>query len=284
MCKPVGVNQDNLIRLDTGEIFKTNSKSAILVPLEMGSNGWQEFRFLQPAMNGQAVVKSAFLVLDRTGDYFLHVSFAFDCPDRYAPKAYLGIDKGILFTAAYAIVDKSGGVVEMGHIDDELRSLQIKHGKERERLARNGKKITRRHYKRRAYDNILHSLANILIDMALESRAQIVLEDLSIQVKGGRVVSRFRKLDKILGYKCKLAGVPIRSVFAAYSSMICHKCGGMMNRDDRLVTCPHCGYEGHSDDNAAVNIARRALYRKKDWEKRGGYKSFHRSFANDSTL
>jgi len=36
--------------------------------------------------------------------------------------------------------------------------------------------------------------------------------------------------------------------------------------------------------SAAVNIARRALYKKADWEKKGGYKAFHRSFANASTF
>lgn len=116
--------------------------------------------------------------------------------------------------------------------------------------------MTWRNYKCKAYENILHVLANKLVAIAQEHRAGIVVEDLNIQVRGGRVVSRFRKLDKILQYKCRLAGVPFRSVFAAYSSMICHRCGELMERDDRQVTCTHCGYAGHSDDNAAVNIAR----------------------------
>jgi len=159
--------------------------------------------------------------------------------------------------------------------------LQQRHGKEREQLARNGKKVTRRHYKRQAYEAILHGLANELIAMALQHQAMIVVEDLNIQVKGKRVVSRFRKLDRYLEYKCALAGVPFRHVYAAWSSMICHKCGEKMERDDRVVTCPHCGYVGHSDDNAAVNIARRALYKKKDWT---NHFEFHRSFKNIGTF
>ena len=282
MGKPLQATQDNLVRLDTGEIFKSNSKSAILVPLEMGRNGWQEARFLEPAMQSDTTIQTAYLVRnDDTDEYFLHVAFKMKCLPQYEPQAYLGIDKGILFTAAYAVVDLDGGLIELGHIDDQLRELQIKHGREREHLARNGKKVTRRYYKRKAYENILHGLANCLITMAREYQATIVVEDLNIQVRGSRVVSRFRKLDKILQYKCRLAGVPFRSVFAAYSSMICHRCGALMERDDRLVTC-ECGYQGHSDDNAAVNIARRALYRKKDWA--GGYREFHRSFANTSTF
>ena len=280
LSQSLNANQGNLVRLDTGEIFNSNSKTAILVSLEVGKNGWQEERFLKPAMNGQASIQSAFLVRD-SKDYYLHVSFALKCESKYSPRTYLGIDRGILFTAAYGLVDTSGNVIGMGHLDDELRELQIKHGKERERLARNGKRITKRHYKRQAYDNILHCLVNELIAIAKEHQAQIVFEDLGVQVKGSRVVSRFRKMDKFMGYKCKMAGVPFRHVFAAYSSLICHKCGGGMERDDRVVTCKECGYVGHSDDNASINIARRALYRKGDWERKGGYRGFHRSFAND---
>jgi len=273
------------VRLDTGEVFKSNSKSAILVSLELGKNGWQETKFLTPAQMGQASIKSAFLVKDeREGAYYLNVSFAFERPGQYRPQAYLGIDKGILFTAAYAVVGVEGKVLDLGHFDDDLRELQIKHGRERERRARNGKIVTKRHYKRKAYENILHCLANDLIAKAQGAQAQIVVEDLNIQVRGSRVTSRFRKLDRILEYKCALAGVPFRRVFAAYSSMICHKCGELMDRDNRVVVCKHCGYHGHSDDNAAVNIARRAMYRKADWEGKGGYRAFHRSFENIGSL
>lgn len=283
--QPLGVHDENLARLDTGEMFTSNSKCAILMPLEIGRNGWHEQRFIEPCLSGQARIASGMLIRDdERNEYYLVVSFAMACKERYEPEAYLGIDKGILFTAAYAIVDRNGRVETLGHFDDELRALQIKHGEERERLARNGKRITWRHYKRKAYENILHSLANQLIEMARDRHAQIVVEDLSIKVRGGRVISRFRKLDRILDYKCRLAGVPYRSVFAAYSSQICHKCGGMMERNDRHVVCSHCGYEGHSDDNASVNIARRAMYRKSDWAERGGYRAFHRSFANVGTL
>jgi putative transposase len=276
LCRPLNATEGNLYRLDTGEVFTSNSKAAILVPLEVGRNGWHIDKFLNPALEGRASVKTAFLV-KRDDEYFLHVAFEIPCQEGYEPAAYLGIDKGILFTAAYALVGADGSVIDMGHFTDELRALQQKHGKQREHMARNGQQITKTHYKQKAYDAILHSLANTLIDMARSKQAGIVVEDLNVQVKGSRVVSRFRKLDHILEYKCKLAGVPFRRVFAAYSSMICHCCGGDMERDDRVVTCCECGYIGHSDDNAAVNIARRAMYRKADWQ--GGYREFHRSFA-----
>jgi len=280
--KPLGISSDNLYQIGTGEIFNSSSRCSILVPLEMGRNGWQEEKFLDPARGHMIGVKTAYLVKG-DGEYFLHVAFEFPCVAKYEPQTYLGVDRGILFSAAYALVDGEGAVLEMGHYDDELRALQIKHGQEREVKARNGQMVTRLDYKVKAYNAILHTLANLLVEKAAASRAQIVLESLHIQVKGGRVVSRFKKLQQYVEYKAKLAGVPTREVFAAYSSMICHKCGAIMARDDRKVTC-ECGYIGHSDDNAAVNIARRALYKKADWEKKGGYKAFHRSFANVGTF
>jgi len=279
LCKPLNAQQGNLYRLDTGEVFTSNSSTAILMPLQVGRNGWQLNKFLLPSRDSENVsIKTGALIKHpRTSEYFLHVAFEFECPKPFVPEAYVGIDKGILFTAAYAIVDTSGKLLDLGHFNDELRALQIKHGRERERLQRKGKRVTERHYKRRAYEQILHSLANDLIDMALKHRAGIVVEDLNIQVRGRRGVSRFRKFDRILEYKCALVSVPFRRVFAAYSSVICHVCGENLERDNREINCPYCGYEGHSDDNAAVNIARRAMYRKADWS--GGYREFHRSFA-----
>jgi len=284
LCQPLQATQNNLVRIDTGELFTSNSKTAILVPLQVGRNGWQSEKFLDAARNGSAKVKTAYLVRnDRSGEYFMHVAFEFECKEKYKPQAHLGVDKGILFTVAYGLVDAKGQVLDYGHFTDDLRDLQIKHGTERGRLARNGRRITRTDYKRQAYEQILHSLANKLIAIAIEHQAGIVVENLdNIRVKGKQVQSRFRKLDRYLEYKCILEGVPFRRVFAAYSSMICHKCGELLDRDDRVVVCNACGYNGHSDDNAAVNIARRVLYRKKEWE--GGYRAFHRSFANTSTL
>jgi len=281
LCKSLPITDNNLIRLDTGEIVHKSARTttAILAPLELGSNGWQAEKFLLPAMGAGGRVKTAFLCCDN-GDYFLHVSFAFDCPAPYSPKTYLGIDRGILFTAAYGLVDDEGVLIELGHLNDELRALQIKHGREREGKQHNGKVVTKRHYRTKAYDNILHSLVNVLIEKALENQAQIVTEDLNIQVRGGRVKSRFRKMGRILEYKCKLKGVPLRSVFAAWSSIICHRCGEKGNREDRNFSCT-CGHQGHSDDNAAVNIARRALYCKADWQ---SHFEFHKSFANVASL
>lgn len=279
LTRPIEATQGNLYTLNTGEIFRSRSASAILVPLEVGRNDWQMLKFLEPTMQGKAQTKAAFLV-KRGDDYYLHVTFEYPCPPIYEPRGYLGVDKGILITTAYALVDLQGTVQESGLLDEDLRQFLIETGRLRKATAQRGKGVNIRHYKQQEIEARLHRLANALIAKAKEARAGLVVEDLNpdFQVRGGLVVSRFRKFDHILVYKCKLEGVPFRRVFAAYSSIICPACGENLNRsaDRQQVSCPTCEYSAHADQSAAVNIARRALYRKAEWE---SYREFHRAFA-----
>jgi transposase len=111
----------------------------------------------------------------------------------------------------------------------------------------------------------------------------VVMEDLNVKTAGKFTRSNFAKLEFFLSYKLPLAGLPApREVFAAYSSQICFKCGNIGKRDEdnrEVFRCLVCGSVMDADENAAVNIARRVLYRKAEWETRGGYREFHNSFA-----
>lgn len=285
MCRPLNAKEGNLIRVDTGEIFTSNSKTAILCPLEMGKSGWQESKFLEPALRHEAAIKSAFLTRrDDTGEYFLHVSFAFPLPEQYEPQAYLGVDRGVFFSMAYAVVDSEGRIVLMNHCDDGFRHDRIAAGKRVRERQRTGRRVTAKNYRGKHQNAILHAVINDIIDCATEHEAMIVLENMDIQIKGKFYKSAWKKMHKLLEYKCALAGIPIwqGGVWAAYSSQICIYCGELnrgRKRDGSPFVCPSCGAEYHSDEGAGVNIARRAMYRKKDWEKRGGYMAFHRSFS-----
>ncbi|MBA3530508.1 MAG: IS200/IS605 family element transposase accessory protein TnpB [Ardenticatenales bacterium] len=282
------IDQGNLVDVNTGAPFAYAGDGAILLPLEVGVRQgewhWQYTKFLQPILQGQASIKSAQLIrkgLAGKREYFLNVAFEFDCPKPYEPESYLGIDRGILYTVAYAVVDKRGAILLKEHQEDGLRALQIAAGKYIRGRQRRGKPVNVTHYRGKQREEVLHKLANRIIAVALECQAGIVLEDLNIQVRGKFVKSSWAKLESILIYKCTLAGVPfVCRVFAAKSSQICIWCGELVERQDRVLTCHHCGAIEHSDDAAGVNIARRAMYRKKDWEKQGGYRAFHRSFAN----
>lgn len=285
---PVNIDQTNLIDINTGEVFQRKSRTSILCPIELGCNGdewgWQYERFILPTLQGCASLKEAHLV--RKGDeYFLHAAFVFDQVDPYEPQAYLGIDRGIVFSMAYGIVDLQGNVLLKHSEPDGYRNEQIRMGLKRQKKQRLGYQTTAKDFKRKALDGILHKVVNSILDQAVAYQAAIVIEDLGIQVKGKWVQSAFAKIERILEYKCALRGIPYRGgVFAAKSSMICIHCGELVQRQKesyQTVTCPACGAVEHSDEAAGVNIARRAMYKKAEWLDRGGYLGFHKSFSRE---
>lgn len=276
------ITSDNLIDVTTGEVFKKKKGVGVLFPIEVGK--WQENEFIKKCLSQEASPKVAKLLRDK-GEYFLHVSFAFNCPDVYQPETYLGVDRGVLFTAAWGIVDNDGSVILKQHKDDYFRDKRICLGKNIRDKQKKGKPITIKDYRGVYLDSILHRIANELIALALEHKSMIVLEDLHIQVRGKFYKSAWKKLHNIMAYKCNLNGVPIKTVWPAYTSKLCIVCGEEVERPHRdLVICKNCGTQDHADDAATINIARRALYRKEDWggtkDKAGDWRAFHKSFAN----
>lgn len=278
------IDQGNLIDINTGEIFKNRSKTALLCPIELGRKNdewqWQYKRFIKPTLDGLSSIKEGHLV-KKGNDYFVNLSFVFNDVETYPIKSYLGIDRGIIFTMAYSIVDLEGKVLYRHSEKDGYRDEQIKLGITRQKRQKKGLKTNFKHFKRQEQEAILHRLINRIIDKAIEYQSAIVLEKLNIQVKGKWIKSAFAKIERFLKYKCELAGVPFYgTVFAAKSSMICIHCGNLVERkkeDYQRVYCPYCDTWEHSDEAAAVNIARRAMYRKAEWK--GGYREFHKSFS-----
>lgn len=291
LCQQTVIDQNNLIDLNTGEVFNRKSKIALLFPLEVGvRNGqwhWQYSRFLKVAMNGEASIQSAKLIRKETKhgfEYFINISFAFNVPDPFVPQAYLGIDRGVFFSMAYAVVDREGAILEMAHKADGFRHERIAVGKQVQCRQAKGKLVTVKDYRQKHLDSILHSVINDILDTAEYHQAMIVCEDLNIQIKGKFYKSAWKKMYKFLEYKCKMRGIPLwkNGIWAAYSSQICIVCGELnrgRKRDGSAFVCPECRAIYHSDEGAGVNIARRAMYKKKAWEKKGGYMTFHRSFA-----
>ena len=74
----------------------------------------------------------------------------------------------------------------------------------------------------------------------------------------------FAKLGGYLAYKAAAGGVAFVEVDPAYTSQTCHKCGWVDKQNRRSQSefeCGRCGFVGHADHNAAVNIARRGVER-----------------------
>jgi IS605 OrfB family transposase len=229
----------------------------------------------------QGTPRAAHLV-KRDDEYFLHVAFEF-VVEIQPTENLLGIDRGVLKQIAFAVTDRAGNLIAFTSGGREVRAMQLERGKNVQADQKKGRRISHRIYRQKMIDERIHILANQIVAEAKKYNAQVVMEDLNVRTAGKFTRSNFAKLLSFLSYKLPLAGLPApREVFAAYSSQICHKCGNMGTRDEdnrEIFRCPSCGLVMDADENAAVNIARRILYRKSEWETRGGYRAFHQSFS-----
>ena len=275
----------NLVRLDNGRWGVTlplqprgHEPTKLRFPLAFGE--WHQREYLD---KGTA---HAARLCRREGEYYLHVSFEFEIQAmaRGEEQSYLGVDRGVLKQAAYGLVDLEGKVQKTGSLGRELRDLQITLGRYRQAAQKAGRSVRVRTWQRRHQEEMLHHLGNDLVGLASGAGALLVMEELDLQTGGAFVRSQYAKLKRILDYKLLQGGLlPPREVFAAYSSVICSRCGEDGTRGDpdrEHFHCEHCGAIMDADENAAVNIARRVLYRKAKWERRGGYRAFHRSFVS----
>jgi len=242
-------------------------------PLAFGE--WHEVTYLE-----KGTAKCAHLCR-RDGEYFLHVAFEFpvEVLDASEAQAFLGVDRGVIKQAAYALTDLEGKELQAGSLGQELRDLQISLGRRRQGAQQAGRRVTRREWQRRRQEEILHLTANAIVRLAAQHQALVVMENLNLHNAGRFVRSQYAKLAKMLAYKLTEAGLPQpKEVFAAYSSKICSRCGQEGERDRESFHCSACSAELDADENAAANIARRVLYRKTDWK--GDYRAFHRSFSS----
>ena len=74
----------------------------------------------------------------------------------------------------------------------------------------------------------------------------------------------FAQLGSFLAYKAKQGGVAFVEVDPAYTSQMCSACGSVDKRNRRsqaAFECGRCGFVGHADHNAALNIAARGVER-----------------------
>jgi IS605 OrfB family transposase len=250
--------------------FNSTSKCAILCPLEMGE--WHVEEFLRdPCAN----VRSAFLI-ERNGDYFINVTFEFTIP-AVEPTTVIGVDRGIAQFVAIRVLDFGGvRLHEELWSGDEFLSLQFDIRKAIRRLQKRGKDVTALNKISRLSDQTVHTLANRIVELAVEHKAQVVIENLA---RFDREKERFTKLrvtpyqkiETVLKYKLPLHGLPEPALVSpAQTSRMCAQCGysDKTNRPDQATfICGNCGHSDHADLNAATNIALRWLARQagRDW-------------------
>jgi putative transposase len=121
---------------------------------------------------------------------------------------------------------------------------------------------------RRRVEDIYHKLANQIVDEAKELKAStIVLEELANireRIRHSKAINgrlnrwSFRKLQEIIEYKAKLAGLNVTYVDAKGTSSLCPICGGKLGPNGyRRLKCSRCGLEEDRDIIAVKNLLRR---------------------------
>ena len=121
---------------------------------------------------------------------------------------------------------------------------------------------------RRRVEDACHKIANQIIAEAEKVRAStVVLENLKNMRKksgGSKAINgrlnrwSFRKLQNIIEYKAKLAGLNVKYVNARGSSSLCPKCGVRLSPNGyRRMKCPECGLEEDRDIVAVKNLLER---------------------------
>jgi IS605 OrfB family transposase len=114
-----------------------------------------------------------------------------------------------------------------------------------------------------------HGIAKRLVQLAKDTKAVLVLEDLT-HIRSRTTVQKrqrarhhnwsFGQLRQFLTYKAQRAGVPVVFVDPRNTSKTCSRCGHASKENRRSqaeFSCVRCGYEAHADFNAARNLATR---------------------------
>lgn len=256
----------------TGEIFKGGvSKTRIILPLECSL--WHQNKFL----SGKTILRSGLLL--RRGDEWFYCA-QFEMPERKAAlsEARLGVDRGIVNPVALSVVAGDGRILRVSEPLGQEVGASIAAADRRRRAEQRRRGATsHRHVER--VDQALHLLANRIVAEAKAYRAQVVVEKLDglkrtiteARPKGARrggwrrhlKKAQLGKLELLLGYKLKLAGLPApRDVVAGGTSQICPACAARdaKNRPSQeSFCCIACGFSAHADSVGAVNIARRGV-------------------------
>lgn len=256
----------------TGEVIPAKkSVGVIIVPLEMGK--WHENKFL----SGQAILRSC--EISREGDeWFMCAQFEMALPGQIETGGVLGIDRGMKVAVAGAAVDQDGRVKRLVATAGNDMARAMKRSEKRNKAYQRRKGTPRKGHKD-TVKQILHTLANEIVAEAKSGRYAVAVENLNGfkstvtqkrkagARKGGwrKILKRMQlsELERILGYKLILAGLPpLMDVVAAGSSQTCTACGhrDKSNRQTQeRFSCTSCGFETNADANAAGNIARRGV-------------------------
>ncbi|GAA4627228.1 RNA-guided endonuclease TnpB family protein [Actinoallomurus vinaceus] len=209
-------------------------------------------------------------LVHRDGKWFLLATIDVPEPEVFAPRDWIGVDRGIVNLATTSDGDNHQGRKLARYRRWQARKraeLQAKRTRSAKQLL---KKRARREARHAAHVN--HKIAKAVVAVAARTERGIAVEELG-GIRERVTVSRdqrarlsswpFRELGEFIEYKARRAGVPFIEVDPAYTSQRCPVswCGHTerANRPDRdSFCCRRCGFAGPADVVAGINVRERA--------------------------
>jgi putative transposase len=202
------------------------------------------------------------------GVFYLTVVCDVPEPEKMGIERVLGIDLGIVNLA----VDSDGTV----YSGAEVETKRQRFAQRRKELQRLRSRAARRKLRQMAgkqarfQSNTNHTISKRVVETAQRSCAAIGLEDLSGIVRRLKANKpqrerlgywEFCQLRQYIGYKARLAGLPVIVVDPRYTSQECPRCSKVDRRNrptqDRF-SCIRCAYEAPADLVGAMNVQFRA--------------------------
>jgi IS605 OrfB family transposase len=201
----------------------------------------------------------------RDGTFYLLATI--DIPDGTPidTTRFLGVDLGIVNLAT----DSDGHP----YTGEEVERVRQRDHTARQTYQKTGTKSAKRRLKqmsgrqRRFQRWVNHGIAKRLVQLAKDTKAAIVLEDLT-HIRARLTVRKrqrarqhnwsFGQLRQFVTYKAQRAGVPVVFVDPRNTSRTCSRCGHVAKRNRRSqaeFSCVRCGHHAHADLNAAKNVA-----------------------------
>ena len=210
------------------------------------------------------------LVEDRKGRWRLHLAVVLPDPEPADQSGgVLGIDLGIKQLA----VDSDGAQYSGGRVNGLRRRYHRLRRKLQPKRTRSARKrlASWKGKQTRFQKDVNHAVAKRLVATALRSHRSLAVEDLNgIRDRTRHKASRdqrrllggwgFFQLRTFLEDKAEAAGIMVYAVDPRHTSQACPACG-LIDRKNRpsqaVFACIACGFAGHADHIAALNVSRR---------------------------
>lgn len=208
-------------------------ESFIIVPLSFGK--WQE-KVLKEALERPECLRTAKLY-KKGGAYYLAVSI--DTGDAASIKTinYMGISRGLKNKLNYTVVDQKGELLSQGTIADGNRKPEA----------------VMQQYKKGLPLNDLHVDANLITDIAVASKAQVIVQNL--REKGDGITWGIRDKDELQAeYKQEIRPEYRMRDYNRLTGLLDYKLPGQglpppvkVSSVDIFATCCSCGRNSKSN-------------------------------------